>query len=112
MVAKRKTKESPRRQMAPRTKRRNERPDNLLEIPTINTRGMNYKNVLRKIKASPLSMYLAGGIGAFFLGRYAIRYYRGHPEIQSFIKENFDTVEGKLREYRDGMMSDQNEAKH
>lgn len=111
MVAKRKAQGSTTKR-APRTSRRTHRVDALLEIPTINTRGMNYKNILRKIKASPFSLYLAGGAGAFFLGRFAIRYYRSHPEIQSFIKENFDTVEEKIREYRNSGMSEEAEARH
>lgn len=112
MVAKRRAQGSTTTRRAPRTNRRTQRAGSLLEVPTISTRGMNYKNFLRKIKASPLSIYLAGGVGAFFLGRFAIRYYRSHPEIQSFLKENFDTVEGKLREYKNSMMSEETEARH
>lgn len=97
---------------APRTNRRTQRVGSLKEVSTISTRGINYKNVLRKIKANPLSMYIAGGVGAFFLGRFAIRYYRSHPEISTFLKENFDTVEGKLREYKDSIMSEESEARH
>lgn len=97
---------------APRTNRRTQRVESLLEVPSISTRGMNFKNILRKIKANPVSMYLAGGVGAFFLGRFAIRYYRSHPEISTFLKENFDTVEGKLREYKDSIMSEESEARH
>lgn len=97
---------------APRANRRTQRVGSLKEVPTISTRGINYKNVLRKMKANPLSMYIAGGVGAFFLGRFAIRYYRSHPEISTFLKENFDTVEGKLREYKDSIMSGESEARH
>jgi hypothetical protein len=83
-----------------------------LEIPSMKASGKSYKSILSKIKASPLSLYVAGGVGAFFLGRFAIRYYKSHPEISTFLKENFDTVEEKLREYKNNMMSDEAEARH
>lgn len=111
MVAKKKAQGSTTKKV-PRANKRTQRVGSLVEIPTLSTRGMNYKNILRKIKANPLSIYMAGGVGAFFLGRFAIRYYKSHPEIQSFIKENFDTVEEKIREYKDSVMSEDTEARH
>ncbi len=111
MVAKRRAQVSSVKR-APRTNRKNQLGDSLVEIPKKFSRGMNTKNFLRKIKANTFTLYLAGGVGSFFLGRFAIRYYRGHPEIQSFLKENFDTVEEKLREYRNNIMSEKTEARH
>lgn len=98
----------------PKTNRRAKRTETILglEIPSMKASGMSYQSILRKIKASPLSVYVAGGVGAFFLGRFAIRYYKSHPEISTFLKENFDTVEEKLREYKNNMMSDEAEARH
>lgn len=64
--------------------------------------GNNYKNVVRDFSKSSSLLYLVGGIGAFFLGRWALRYYQNHPEISEFIKENVDTVEARLREFRGG----------
>ena len=95
-------------------KRRAKRAEKILGlvIPSMKTSGMSYQSILRKIKASPVSFYVAGGVGAFFLGRFAIRYYKSHPEISTFLKENFDTVEEKLREYKKYMMSDEAEARH
>lgn len=98
---------------APKTNRRTHRVDSLLEaVPSINTRGMNFKNVLRKIRASSFTVPLLSGVGAYFIGKFAIRYYKSHPEISDFLKENFDTVEGKLREYKESIMSEETEARH
>ncbi len=81
-------------------------------VPTISTRGMNYKKVLRKIKASSVTVPLISGVSAYFIGKFAIRFYKSHPEISDFLKENFDTVEGKLREYKNSIMSEETEARH
>lgn len=72
------------------------------------------QRVVKKIGDSPIALYLAGGVGTFFLARFALRYYRNHPEIQEFIRENFDTVENTLREYRSGGVeeSEDREARH
>ena len=72
------------------------------------------QRVVKKIGDSPLALYLAGGVGTIFLARFAYRYYRNHPEIQEFIRENFDTVESTLREYRGGSVeeSEGREARH
>ncbi len=78
----------------------------------IETRGLNYKKILRRMRANPLTLYLAGGVGAFYFGRFLFKYYKNHPEISTFFKENFDTVENKLRNYKDSFNSDEIEARH
>lgn len=47
---------------------------------------------------NPVS-YLAGGVGAYVLGRLMFRYYKNHPEISEFIRDNFEAVEERLREF-------------
>lgn len=76
--------------------------------------GLNYRKVWQQVQARPGLMYLAGGVGAFFLIRSAFRYYKGHPEILEFIKENIDTVEEKIGEFRESFNSDSEvaEARH
>lgn len=64
--------------------------------------GTSYKRMVRDISRSSPLLYIAGGIGAFLVGRFAYRYYQDHPEVSDFIKENVDTVESKLREFRGG----------
>lgn len=65
-------------------------------------RSGGYKKIAKNVSKNPLALYLASGLGAFFLGRFVYRYYQNHPEISDFIQENFDTVESKLREFRSG----------
>lgn len=77
-----------------------------------NINKADVKRVMRKIGNNSLALYLAGGVGALFLGRFAYRYYRNHPEIQEFIRENFDSVENSLREYRGDSDVDTAEARH
>lgn len=72
------------------------------------------RNLRQLIQANPKLLYLAGGIGAFFLIRFAVRYYRAHPEVLEFIKENIDTVEEKIGELKGSFAaeSDLEEARH
>lgn len=70
-----------------------------------NLAGYNYKNLLRSVRSNPMVLNTGIGIGAFFLARFAIRYYKGHPAIGDFIKENLDTVEGKFKEYKTSVSS-------
>ncbi len=62
--------------------------------------GAGYKKIARAVSSNPWALSLAGGIGAYFIGRFLYRYYENHPEISDFIQENFETVESKLREIR------------
>ena len=75
--------------------------------------SIDAKRIMNKIKSNSLPLYFAGGVGAFFAARFAIRYYKNHPELKDFIKENFDTVENTLKEYRHGIEeSEGGEARH
>lgn len=84
---------------------------NLLTTP-INDRRVTYKSFFRRIGSSPLAYYLGGGVASLLIARFSYRYYQEHPEIKDFLRENFDNVEDKLREYRDSFMSDETEARH
>ena len=55
---------------------------------------------------------LAGGVGAYFLAKYAYKYYKEHPEIGDFIKENLDAVENSIREYRSNRDESDIETRH
>lgn len=60
------------------------------------------QKILKRVRSNPIALSLVGGVGALFLGRFAFRYYRNHPEIKEFIKDNIDMVEETLRDYRSG----------
>ena len=72
---------------------------------SLTLRGRNLQASIRDIAALPATRYIAGGLGLALLTRFAIRYYKSHPAISEYVKENFDTVEGKLREYRSSLSS-------
>lgn len=74
--------------------------------------GPGYKKVIRDIYKSPIALYLASGVGTFFLGRFLFRYYKNHPEIAEFVRDNFETVEAKLREFRGEEILDDDMARH
>ncbi len=67
--------------------------------------GGNLATNLRSFISAPATMYVAGGIGAALLTRFAIKYYKSHPEISTFVEDKIDTVEGKLKEYRTTLAS-------
>lgn len=63
--------------------------------------------------SAPATMYVAGGIGVAVLARFAYKYYNSHPEISDYIKENFESVESKLKEYKNSIVSaDLEDAQH
>lgn len=71
------------------------------------------QKIMKKVRSNPIALSLVGGVGALFLGRFAFRYYRNHPEIKEFIKDNFDMVEETLRDYRSGgSAEDVTESRH
>jgi hypothetical protein len=74
-----------------------ERPLEKINFQRLNRTG---KKAVRSLRQYPIALSLAGTVGAFFLGRLFFRYYQNHPEISEFIKDNIDTVEGKLRDLR------------
>lgn len=71
-------------------------------LDTINPNQVDYRKVLRNVSQNSPLMLLAGGLGAFVIGRFFYRYYQDHPEISDFIRDNMDTVESRIREFREG----------
>jgi hypothetical protein len=90
--------------------RKNSKLDQILLNPVTDKR-VTYNSFFKRLGANPVTYYLAGGVATLFLARLGYKYYKGHPEIKSFIKENFDSVESKLREYKD-IIADEFEARH
>jgi hypothetical protein len=72
----------------------------------------NYRDTLLEWSERPAVKYVAGGLGLALLGRFAYSMSDRYPEIARFIRENIDTVEDKLREFR-GIDTQENvEARH
>jgi hypothetical protein len=59
------------------------------------------------VNTKKLARNVGIGVGAFFLVRYAIRYYKAHPEISEFIQENIETAEEKLKEYKAALTNEE-----
>ncbi len=60
----------------------------------------NYRDTLLEWSDRPAVKYVAGGIGLALLGRIAYSMSDRYPEIARFFRENIDTVETKLKEFR------------
>jgi len=74
---------------------------------------IDYKEILRDLYSSPTVRYLAGGIAAAFLNRYANKLSEKYPEVADFLKENIEAFEGKLSEIKQNLdTSNVSEARH
>ncbi len=66
---------------------------------------------IQTINAQRSLALLAGGVGAYLLGKFAYRYYQDHPEISEFIKESYENVGHKIKELG-GVRGDEEVARH
>jgi hypothetical protein len=62
----------------------------------------HFKEVMKDFITSPAVKYIAAGITTALLARIANNMSDRYPEISSFLKENLDTIEGKLSEFNTG----------
>ncbi|MFL5785743.1 MAG: hypothetical protein ACJ76H_14090 [Bacteriovoracaceae bacterium] len=73
----------------------------------------NYRDTLLEWSERPAVRYVAGGIGIALLGRFALNISDKYPEISRFFRENLDTIEDKLKEFRGiSNQEDLSEARH
>jgi hypothetical protein len=63
----------------------------------------DYKEVLKELITSPAVKYVAGGIATAILTRIANKMGDRYPEISSFLKENLDSLSGKMGEFRNNL---------
>jgi len=70
-----------------------------------------YKDALWEFMNKPGVKYFAGGLAAAVLARLASGISERYPEISKFIRENVDTMETKLSEFR-GAERDESESLH
>lgn len=79
---------------------------------TLEKNYRNYRDTLLEWSERPAVKYVAGGLGLAVLARFAYSMSDRYPEIARFVRENIDTIEDKLREFR-GMDNQENvEARH
>ena len=91
------------RKSSGRSKRGSQGPN--LDLTHLSRQG-NYKNLIRNLSKNTATKYVLAGIAGAVLVRFAMRYYREHPEISDFLRDNFENVEGRLRQYRQNLSSD------
>ncbi len=66
----------------------------------------HYSQLIRELISNPAVKYIAGGIAASILSRLAINMSEKYPELSSFLRENIDSFEGKLGQFRPGVSGD------
>ena len=54
----------------------------------IKLNGKKIQRFSKRFISHPVTLYVAGGIGAYFLGRTIYRLYLTNPKVSSFIKNN------------------------
>lgn len=59
-------------------------------------------HVIREWISNPAVKYVAGGIATAILSRLAQNMSEKYPELSRFLKENIDSFEGRLGQYRSG----------
>jgi hypothetical protein len=63
----------------------------------------NFKDIAFELASNPTVRYLAAGVATAILARVANNISDRYPEISDFLKENLDTAEGKLNEFRQNL---------
>jgi hypothetical protein len=54
----------------------------------IKLNGKKIPRLTKRFISHPATLYVAGGIGAYFLGRTIYRLYLTNPKVSSYIKNN------------------------
>jgi hypothetical protein len=72
----------------------------------------NYRDTLLEWSERPAVKYVAGGLGLAVLARFAYSMSDRYPEISRFVRENIDTIEDKLKEFRGIDTQEGVEARH
>ncbi len=60
----------------------------------------SYSQMIRELISNPAVKYIAGGIAASVLSRLAVNMEEKYPELSKFLRENIDSFEGTLDQYR------------
>jgi hypothetical protein len=80
---------------------------------TIQSRNYrNYRDTLLEWSERPAVRYVAGGMGIALLARLAYEMSDRYPQVSRFFKENLDTIEDKLKEFRKIDSGEETEARH
>jgi hypothetical protein len=66
-----------------------------------------FSGIVREFISSPTVRYVAGGIASAMLARLATKISEKYPELSNFLRENIDTFEGRLAEFKPGQTESQ-----
>ena len=69
------------------------------------------KSTLMEWVENPAVRYVASGIATAVLAKIATNMSSKYPQISTFLRENLETLEGKLGEYKTGTSTDSVEAR-
>ena len=91
------------------TRRRNENVESVASNFSTgrSSRGSDFKHLIREFISNPAVKYMAGGIATAILSRLATNMSEKYPELSHFLKENIDSFEGRLDQYRPGFTGGQ-----
>lgn len=67
----------------------------------------DFSGIVREFISSPTVRYVAGGIASAMLARLATKISEKYPELSNFLRENIDTFEGRLAEFKPGQTESQ-----
>ena len=69
------------------------------------------KSTIMEWVENPAVRYVASGIATAVLAKIATNMSSKYPQISTFLRENLETLEGKLGEYKTGTSTDSVEAR-
>ncbi len=78
---------------------------------TGSSRGSEYSQLIREFISNPAVKYMAGGIATAILSRLANNMSDKYPELSRFLRENIDSFEGRLGQYRPGFSGGDRESR-
>ena len=71
----------------------------------------DYQHMIRELISNPAVKYIAGGIATSILTRLAQNMSEKYPELSRFLKENIDSFEGRLGQFRPNFGDDERESR-
>lgn len=74
--------------------------------------GSNQGGFFKEFISNPAVRYVAGGIATSMLTKFVTKMADRYPEITSLLKQNLDSIETRLSEYKNNSQGLDSEARH
>ncbi len=84
---------------------------NFQTSPRRSSSSGDYQHMIRELISNPAVKYIAGGIATSILARLAQNMSEKYPELSRFLRENIDSFEGRLGQYRPSYGGDERESR-